>query len=229
MAKRRNYISNFDFQASTHNERYSIAKPYFSTVTKHQKITSIKIKEMLGILDEYLKKYSLKLAKVKIVERQQNQQENNFLIKIVKCLNIDDTMNEKLFFFTLMAKDLTYLSDKNYNNLRSIFKMDTPFHRFLALRKKMDLMFRKIVKGNIKGFYIPFEKRLKFVLPFVIKEKKIQENETITIKIAADGVNLTQKHTGVFNVTFTVINERKKAITSSGNYLLGINLIFLNK
>ena len=144
-------------------------------------------------------------------------------------------MNEKLIYFSLMAKDLTNLSDKNYNTLRSIFKMASlkqtlsPFHRVLALRKKMDLMFRKIVKGNIKGFYIPFEKRLKFVLPFVIKEKKIQENETITIKIAADGVNLTQKHTGVFNVTFTVINERKKAITSSGNYLLGINLIFLNK
>ena len=67
-------------------------------------------------------------------------------------------MNEKLIYFSLMAKDLTNLSDKNYNTLRSIFKMASlkqtlsPFHRVLALRKKLILCSERLSKGTSKVF-----------------------------------------------------------------------------
>ena len=82
-------------------------------------------------------------------------------------------MNDRLNYFSLMGKDLTDLSDKNYNTLRRIFKQAnlkqtlSPFHRVLALRKKMYKIFRTTIKQNSKGFYTIVLKRLQFVLPFI--------------------------------------------------------------
>ena len=61
MPKRRNYISNIT-DSNMHNERYSVAKPYSSTLENQKRITANKIKEKLKELDDYLKKHSLKLS-----------------------------------------------------------------------------------------------------------------------------------------------------------------------
>ena len=95
MPKRRNYISNIT-DSNMHNERYSVAKPYSSTLKNQKRITANKIKEKLKELDDYLKKHSLKLSKVKIVECNHLHPRDNFILKITKLGQADDTMNDRL-------------------------------------------------------------------------------------------------------------------------------------
>jgi hypothetical protein len=58
-------------------------------------------------------------------------------------------------------------------------------------------------------------------LKFLIKEGKINKNEKILIKIAADGTNICRT-VKLSNVVFSVVNEKKNAAGVSGCYRIGI-------
>ncbi len=58
-------------------------------------------------------------------------------------------------------------------------------------------------------------------LESLIKDGKIQKNEQILIKIAADGTSICRSQK-ISNLVFSVINEKKSAAGVSGCYRIGI-------
>jgi hypothetical protein len=49
----------------------------------------------------------------------------------------------------------------------------------------------------------------------------IKDGETIKIKLSGDGTNIG-KQMSVVNITFTILNEKKMAMSEKGNYILAV-------
>ena len=85
----------------------------------------------------------------------------------------------------------------------------------------MDCVFT-VKEDNSLGFYnAPIQKIMHIIRKYVEKSHA-QTSETIKLKISIDGLQLTNTHRTILNVTFTILNENKRATTSRGNYILGL-------
>ena len=85
----------------------------------------------------------------------------------------------------------------------------------------MDRVFT-VKEDNSLGFYnAPIQKIMHIIRKYVEKSHA-QTSETIKLKISIDGLQLTNTHRTILNVTFTILNENKRATTSRGNYILGL-------
>lgn len=83
----------------------------------------------------------------------------------------------------------------------------------------MDHIF-DIHENTLGYFNDPIEKII-YVATKYIEKTQAPCSEEIKIKISVDGLQLTRTHRQILTVTFTLLNENKRATTSKGNYLLG--------
>ncbi len=108
----------------------------------------------------------------------------------------------------------------NGSSLRQVKQAESLLNNLLEINK------------NDYGFYFKPTEKIEFVLTNIIKElnknprTRLIPNQSIPLKLSADGVNITFSNIKALNVTFTCLLEKQKAKTSSGNYLLGIFIFF---
>ena len=88
------------------------------------------------------------------------------------------------------------------------------------VKQEANLIF-KINDENPLGFYNDPIEKIKFVASRYVKKNHASRFEDLKLKISCDGLQITHTHRTVLNVTFTLVNERKRACTSKGNYILG--------
>ncbi len=118
----------------------------------------------------------------------------------------------------LTLKDSAHLSLRNYDKISKA--TDLPSNYILDKTKNdMNMVFD--IQDNSLGYYNDPIEKIKFVLNKYIENTQASCREEIKIKISVDGLQLTRTHRQILTVTFTLLNENKRATTSKGNYLLG--------
>lgn len=122
------------------------------------------------------------------------------------------------YFVSLINKDSANLSEKQYEKISKVTNLPSLYY-LNKFKKDMDNTFK--INENSLGFFNDAIEKISNVIKNIIKTSQIQNFEEIKIKIGMDGIQLTKTNRQILNVTFTVINENKRATTSKGNYLIG--------
>ena len=78
------------------------------------------------------------------------------------------------------------------------------------------------ILSNSKGVFVSIEHKLRNHIQQLYDKGALNylENNNITIKLCCDGTNISKKTT-VYNVSFSIINEKMSCKTASGHYLIG--------
>ena len=117
------------------------------------------------------------------------------------------------------------MSERKYEKVRRVAQLPSYYH-LKKIKKDIDSIFN--INENSLGFYNEPIEKIKFVIERFIEKSQIENSEVINIKIGIDGLQLTKTHRQILNVTFTILNENKRATTSKGNYIIGM-VYFLSK
>ena len=72
---------------------------------------------------------------------------------------------------------------------------------------------------NTEGIQISFEKSLSEQIERLKNTGELKPGDIIKIKVSGDGTNVG-KRLSVINVTYTILNEKQRAMSEKGNYLL---------
>jgi hypothetical protein len=128
-------------------------------------------------------------------------------------------------FKTLKAKDLCNMSYKKF----TLFKNSLGLERIIPANNTCDKVKEKLnkffeIEESFDGIYLKDPiKKIQLVCEnyYKLNNRKIQ-NGKIMLKIACDGTNLTTKNMKQLNITFTLINDQKNAMSAKGNFILGM-------
>jgi hypothetical protein len=136
----------------------------------------------------------------------------------------EDAVNDKNVIEKLQVqglKDITYLSDSNYQIWRNSNQNIGPsLHKLKEIRKVLNSIYP--IHKNIFGYYINPMHKIQLVINESLKLGTFTRHEEINIKLCGDGFNITRSNLKIINISFTVINQGQIAKTAKGNYLLGI-------
>ena len=131
----------------------------------------------------------------------------------------------EMAFKTLKAKDICNLSYKKF----TLFKNSLGLEHVIPANGKCDKIKEKLnkffeIEETSDGVYLKDPiKKIELVCKEYYKQnnRKI-ENGKIMLKVACDGTNLTTKNMKQLNITFTLINDKKNAMSAKGNFILGM-------
>jgi hypothetical protein len=113
----------------------------------------------------------------------------------------------------LHIKDNANISDRQYEILKQNIPQLPSMHSIKQLRKRNEELF---MDGNGE---IDVNAKINFhILNYLDKNP---ETQLINIKISGDGINVGSKKK-LFNFSFSILNDRQKCTTATGNYLLGL-------
>lgn len=220
------------FSVSTQTDKsnkgkHNIVKPFFQE-QKDLRITDYNKKIVHDLINGFnaeIRKYNIFLSKAQIEELNDYGSQKSEIIynrtSITKSI-------EELIYQSLYAKDSCNISDFHYNLFRKI--LDLPISNLfqvIQFRRQLDAKFA--LNKNCHGFYVDPLKKIIFVLKYYISSNNIKPGELIKIKLVGDGVNLSKKHTNLFNFAFTIIDEVKKNKSCEGNYILGKINVYLSE
>jgi hypothetical protein len=212
------------------------AKSFHSLIEKRIKKTSYfmvsddlqnrwkrKIKKAFFDLgDDALQLYNLRISKIVLHEKSHATQNqiNDQKLEIIK-FEKQDTKNivQKCLFF----KDKYLVSDFVYRALQTNISSDLPpLNSIIRYRNYLNNLFE--FKYFENGIFVNIQDKIKTVVKsFILKNLNFEEVDlsAIKIKLSADGTQIG-RFIKIINITFTIINDTKKAKTASGNYTLGI-------
>ncbi len=177
-----------------------------------------RIKDIFNVFNAELKRYNFNLDTIII---RNSSEDNDFNIKYIT----DATMNNKADVNKcLYFKDKIAIADHKYNSFKNGMELKTHLASLRAIKKR-----RKEIIENVEihelstGFYTNPVKLIKFrILRFLknIGTENLLLNKKIRIKLSCDGTKISRMVT-IINFVFTIVNEKKKAATASGNYRIG--------
>ena len=198
-------------------------KSYFSACDRTKRRHKNLIEKEFENVDDVCRTMSLQIKSVNLESLSPTDRNSNSRIKInVEKPSENDiaTLDEQIFN-ALQAKDEANLSSRKYRMFRSKLEhLNIPsFYRVKKLQQRLDNLF-KISVNHFGAYNNPLQKMTFVCSKFLEHNDKIQ-NDTFIIKLAADGKVLTRSRVNLLNVTFTIINDDKKAKTSAGHYSLG--------
>ncbi len=122
-------------------------------------------------------------------------------------------------YLDILIKDMLHISDKSWDFLKLQLGLDIDSHAIIQKKRKtLNLQF-ELNECN-EGFYIDPQHAITQKLNELYEQNSALGKEII-IKISADGTVIS-RNIKVINVVFSIINEKTKATTASGTYLLGI-------
>ena len=124
--------------------------------------------------------------------------------------------------FLLYIKDKFHVSDRAWHEISQISKeVSTKYtlkQRIKALNNQWTI---KVTPGETEGVQISFKECLLEQVERLFIEKEIAPSDVLKIKLSGDGTRVG-KRLQLLNVTYSIINEGKKASTKKGNYMLAI-------
>lgn len=199
-------------------------KPHFEVKIDQQKENIKCIKSFLEQYEIFLQD-NLKLkfhGKIKLTDARTDFDKFNLdvinkssIIKKNKCGS-----RKQKPIQTQELKDLTYLSDSNYQIWRnSNLTIGPSLHKLKAVRKFLNSVYP--IHRNNYGFYINPINKIQLVINEVTGSKSLTIDEDISIKLCGDGFNIAKSNLKIINFSFTIINQGQTAKTVKGNYLLG--------
>lgn len=204
-------------------EAYKRTKqPFFNVEIQQKNINCKDIHEIMTKVDEFLRNnFVLCLKNSTIIDARNVDPNFKFEMTIVDPNQLDLKENTNINKYnTQLIKDATYLSDHNYQKWRKFNPGIGPSLRQLKYARTFFGNYFKIYHNKYGYYYSPYQK-IKFVAEMIIKNQNYKPFTRINIKICGDATNLTRSKLKLLNLSFTILNEGKKAKTSKGNYILG--------
>ena len=122
----------------------------------------------------------------------------------------------------LYIKDKFHILDRAWHEISQISK-ELPTKYSLKQRiKALDNQWTiKLTPGETDGVQISFKDSLLEQVERIVIQEEIAPCDVLKIKLSGDGTRVG-KRLQLLNVTYSIINEGKKASTEKGNYMLAI-------
>jgi hypothetical protein len=120
----------------------------------------------------------------------------------------------------LQVKDKNGLSDQQYNGLHKSLEF-TSLYKINKLKKKINQIFEPIMNNHKQGFYVSPKAKIKWAVERFLKKNPDFEKNELKIKISMDGCQIANPRKNILNVTFTMLDDVKTAMSVEGNYILG--------
>ena len=172
---------------------------------------------LLTIQNEVLVPHGLQFRCVQI---DSNEIEIVERIEDFKCELILNPIEEISIRKVIFIKDKNNISDATYSSLRKDLKLKLPSLNELKNKiRSYDQMLN--ILQNTKGVYLNIQEKLKLLIPKIKNNFINKDSSILNIKFSADGAQII-KNKSILNLTFTILNEGKKAETASGNYTCGL-------
>ena len=208
------------------NTRGPQKKKKFTEYTRqHQARIRKQIKEDCQSTLSFLGLHNFIATKVEVFNSDTNQYETFQLVDddIVFTDNIqeltdDDMDNINLWIY---VKDKFNISNEAWHELsmksKSIPNMYSIKQKVKLLNSNWNLF---ATPGEAEGIQISFKESLKEQISR-LQTKGDFKDSTIKVKVSGDGTNIG-KRLKIVNFTYTILNEKDKAMTEKGNYVLAI-------
>lgn len=210
-----------DDKNKTDKARLRKRKCFFEVGSEQKRLNRRLIHDKLDELNKDIANIGLHIDSVNIVKRVDGP---NKEVKLnINNKTADELKNQDFLFKTIMAKDCSNLSERNYKIFRSTLGLSQlpTLKRLTKLKKNLNSIFK--LSTNAYGAFVNPEEKIKFVIKqFLIREKEPVQDDTFIIKFSGDSTNITKANLKILNFAFTLINEKQTAKTSKGNYMLGV-------
>ena len=122
----------------------------------------------------------------------------------------------------LYIKDKFNLSNKAWDELAQKTSEAQNLYTFIKHMKQLNQKWDvKPTPGEKEGIQVSFNKTILERIRELKRKKVIKGGETIKVKLSGDGTNIG-KRIKVVNITFTILNVRKIAMSEKGNNILAI-------
>ena len=185
---------------------------YFDTTAQSKKRNRRVIISKLEDASRFSDSIDLEIGKIYMNRKSINPRvltEKDLIISYVNQEPVSISFLEKKFL-CLRMKDNQNMSKRKYINLRKeLTWIDIPSYKaVLSVQKSLNSFFE--IKTNTKGAYLNIRKKIEFCCKKFV-ESMSEEIDVFVIKLSGDGTFISKKGVNVFNFTFTIINDTKKA------------------
>lgn len=159
----------------------------------------------------------MKICRVNIIEKVEE------LRTVVDIRKTSISFNKRDVGKVLDAKDSNYISDNTYAILRKELNLRSELPPLYSVRKHAKNSNLYQINTNSKGVFVSIKEKLKYSIIQLYEKKIINtiENKTLTIKLCADGTNVSRK-ASIYILSFSIIDQKNTCQTAFGHYLIGI-------
>ena len=202
-------------------------KPHFQVQREKRRLNKIEIQKKLLEFNNFLDSLGLSLCTNTPIKIEPKPLDDRIVDFSKFKIQISNNQTEAVdnILKTLTIADSTHLSQRSYIKLRKGLDLKNnlpPLSHLIIMKKSFQDAFELRINRNGCFLKYPLAK-----VELVIK--KILENisrlniidDTLIIKLAGDGKQITKTRTEINNIVFTLINDKKNCKTSVGNYILG--------
>ena len=122
----------------------------------------------------------------------------------------------------LYLKDKFNISNEAWHEIAMASNEPPCLNRITKHMKKINQKWNlKSTPGQAEGVQVSFQETIVEHIHRLKSSGIIQDGEQIKIKLSGDGPNIG-KRISVVNITFTILNEKRVAMSEKGNYLLAV-------
>ena len=121
----------------------------------------------------------------------------------------------------LFVKDRFGLSDSAYHELCMICEQLPRLCKLKQLSRQLNSQWDIKPCPNNNGIQQSLASRLKERVKYLLKEKRIFAGDVLRLKLSGDGTKICRK-LNMINITFTLLNEGKLAMSPRGNHTIAI-------
>ena len=169
-------------------------------------------------LSEFGRSVGLKINE--IILTPNNEETNSSKMRISVLPN--EISQERIIFYHLMAKDISFLSNLNYRLQRrallGIQRMPG-IKKVLKLQHELNRFFE--IKQNSFGYFCSPEQKIKYVCgKFLLREPNFSKTN-FKIKLSIDSTTISTNNLILLNVSFNLIDDVKFSMNINGTYILG--------
>lgn len=188
---------------------------HYSDLDRRSKLNSlVTMRGVLSSVNDYLNSFGIKLKKDCL--QIQHEPEDYELGEPEPAYDEND---EPDFFKYQRFREEAKISNNNYDLLHKIFPKSPSRYYLDQANKEINSLFP--YHKNSLGVYTDPRVKIEYVVKkFISKNPGFKDQ--IRIKISMDSCKISSPAKSLLNVTFTLINDKKKAKTASGNYILGM-------
>lgn len=189
-------------------------KNFFETQKKQKKRVTEDIIESMSQTDKFCKSVGLKIQNTILVPLKDCNENEKIVLSIESKEKVNDYVNKSVYI-----KDQKNVSNDTWQSFITFLGTELPpLNQIIS--KKVHLNSLIAIHENSKGVYVDVKGKLENILKNLegdIHPKK----DKIHVKFAGDTTNVS-KTSKFLNITACILDEGTKALTSKGNYVIGL-------